>query len=1300
FEWKDNNGNKLYDFNGEVKRGDLQMRATVVYHSAQSSGSDQKPIACIATLYDPTSAKTAQNINGLPPDPDHQVPASAGDPNAPFMGISVNGISYSVAGLDTARASAHTNLTLVRQANMIFPDGRWVNKPLRDAVLKLGTPGQGISSLNIADIAAIDAANCALNIMKAPTAVSSSVVPNMAIKEEAFLDARQIKAIHKRDTIVNFPATTQPPYDLNDNRALVRLKDSAGNDVTRETTREYISNPDKLQIAELGELNWERENLKKTVANYPFYSLPIEQRQPLEIRVTQIDLNLLRKQPVGTNNYLLPNSGIIYASRDDALPDISDFNPNTDGDKGSSATDFFLDPTRRPNGILLVNGANLLRKNEYRIEEKGLILATDLPVYIKSQKLAGNPGGFNLHLKPDATAINDGTVREEFMEQVLPTYSNFYNRQATINGINGDGFNPNFACRKGQSGCTEGDQWRAARILSDAVTLLSSNFRFGYRNEGDFDLNNNVGNLAVESRLKQGFWWNAFATNGEWVDPANGYPKDFDAVTGTQGSTYVTNGVTPIQRRVNFPEYKMEICRKLPVAACGPGDWKATEKIDTNNDGVLDTDIPIGGTTAPSPATEPPLNDPTRIRYVAPADRRYPRRVAFQRNSAGELIVPDTCTAAAPANCKAIPIGAAGPVPYDGTTTPVPTAVNNALWFWTTGDNTNPSPVIGTPTLPTDVLTLPPNVSYNNTNKLYYAPFEPEEVSERQLLLPGLPEFPNVLKTAGIRSLNSTRNSTSATNLRSAPSDYSVFNFDSVSGVCNFSKDYKPATFVDCATDPETTTNKTAIQEAIQYAWGKLLTYNPTTNDDAVYLDKNDTINPLPFNPTGGLPIGDWQNKRTITLKAYAKVNIYSLPKPVNNTEILSGLDIIFDSNNRIDDPIFVIRPFDYAQNVANNTPLIFLNAVKVIPQGVDPNNIFWVPTKYLQFIVHNDSNDHALAGNFIGGGLENGQSLFAFVTNQRNPNGTFTTPTSSAPNILKGARFLGFDPTSVIPTGAMTAMTTTAEPLLIPVLNLHSPEGSPAKTVGDAFGGQTINQNYWVQRVLNEVTETYNAVFIMGDSPSRPFTGIANARYSGESGGGLGNFPRFLEAWQSPGPDSPADAADIPKFNANTKISGSFIQFKRSIFATAPFEAIDDPKQDNSLFFDTSATGLPDYMEPFAFAQNQQVPYVYKGGGQLRKAPYYRPPNRAWGYDIGLLKQSPDLFSRRFSTPSAGTPNEYYREVSRDDLWVKTLMCAAEQVPAAAVGAPPTYSQWAIADPKQRPSDCPNLSQYADPQP
>jgi hypothetical protein len=38
-------------------------------------------------------------------------------------------------------------------------------------------------------------------------------------------------------------------------------------------------------------------------------------------------------------------------------------------------------------------------------------------------------------------------------------------------------------------------------------------------------------------------------------------------------SSYFNNFVTPVQRRGNFPEYVMEVCPKLPVAACKDEDW-------------------------------------------------------------------------------------------------------------------------------------------------------------------------------------------------------------------------------------------------------------------------------------------------------------------------------------------------------------------------------------------------------------------------------------------------------------------------------------------------------------------------------------------------------------------------------------------------------------------------------------------------------------------------------------------------------------------------------------------------------
>jgi hypothetical protein len=244
-----------------------------------------------------------------------------------------------------------------------------------------------------------------------------------------------------------------------------------------------------------------------------------------------------------------------------------------------------------------------------------------------------------------------------------------------------------------------------------------------------------------------------------------------------------------------------------------------------------------------------------------------------------------------------------------------------------------------------------------------------------------------------------------------------------------------------------------------------------------------------------------------------------------------------------------------------------------------------------------------------------------------------------------------------------MTAMTTTDQPLLVPVLNLHSGAGEPGPAATALTGQFTSDQ--WLSQATNT---TFNGVFVMGDSPSRPLPNVT--RNPAESGGGLNNFPRFLEKWEE-------------RQNVNTRtarISGGLIEFQRSRFATAPFEPIDNPARDNSLFFDGVVPGTPP-----AYTANASNPILqdfrYVGGASLSKAPYYRPPTRQWGYDVGLLSQRPDLFSRRFVAPSAGQANEFYREVARDDKWVKTLLCASQEK---------TAGQYEFALPaKERPSGC-----------
>ncbi|HEY9632577.1 MAG TPA: hormogonium polysaccharide biosynthesis protein HpsA [Coleofasciculaceae cyanobacterium] len=1162
--WDDKPPVSVYNPNNtDVFKGDLQMRATVVYH--YNSPDPDAPIACISSYYDPTNDTTAKN-------------AIAVDPGGDAKGVSNNGLNYEPSGLKGLRAATPA---LIRQAYMVFPDGRWVNEPLKKAIeaLQSGRP------LSFEQKAALDAGNCALGILDGSlgrTAVApgtANKVPDGAIRERAFLDARQVKTLHK-------PGFQFGPDGIT----------PTAQPIQRETFIQDPLNPDKVVIADPEEL---KIATQKTLNEIPpttlsQYSLPIEQRQPLEIRVTEIDIEKLRIPTFGTFNgkpeYLLPNSGIIYATRDDALPDITDANisafaPQLRVDGGGSATDFKLDPGRRPNGIRLWssgdNGGRISRgaTNIDRPEEKGLILASNLPVYIK--------GDFNRHY-----VFGSKNPTEEFQAKVDPNNyeGTFYNRQGAVD--------PNFACRSGGSkaNCAQGDQWRAARILSDAITLLSNDFRDGFRNEADYDLNNNAGNVAVAARLKNGFWWNGFATNYSYgADyPINATFPEQDALNPaaeTKGSSYAMNGVTPIQRRANFPQYLMEACTKLPVSECSPQDWRVGgpgKKIDQFKKAseFIGASLPVmnnSGTTAKPPKGE--------------LLKSSPRRVAFKRNPEfGTLELPASCQtdpgdSLKLANCNAIPLGIGtgnkvieSSYKEVGSATPVaaPQAVDNALWYATTSDATNTNPSPATP-------------SYDKTNLLYYLPDDLETVpTERQMLLPGAPKFPQEL---GPVLANPANNFQSVLNGITAadPSDFAVCLGTGLSnpttvGATRYQVDLSTlAASAPCA----------IAQPKIQQMWQALsgLT-TPIPNVLAV------TAN---WNPA--------TTKNTAT--ATAKVNVFDLAPALNN---VVPTPITLDRGNQ-SDPIFVIR------SAALPRPLKFLSTELTL-NGVDPNNIFWVARRGLQI-----DNTSKLVGNFIG---RNNSPLIVDGT------------------AIKAGRILGFTPNAgAPPTGAMTAMTTAAQPLLVPILQLHSPEGEPSTNAGTAFRrSPATDQIKWLQRAT---PTNYNAALIMGDTPARPFpTG------GGENGGGLHNFPRFLENW----------------VGVDATIKGSLIQYTKSKYATAPFDAIDLVGQDNSLFFD----GLP----PAYRAGDPINGYQYKEAAASNKAPYYQPPGRKWGYDVGLLSQTPDLFSRRFAQPEAGTPNEFFREVSRDDGWVQNLLCAAKKTTGSN-----TYDQWAITDPNQRPASC-----------
>ncbi|MGB7894658.1 MAG: hormogonium polysaccharide biosynthesis protein HpsA, partial [Microcoleus sp.] len=138
----------------QYAKGDLRMRATVVYHYADTPPApgkfNDKPLACVSSYYDPSTASTARNLSTLPAGTTDVSGQPVGDPFGE-LGVrgaqigSNNGITYPSPGVGarpngTATVAANGVLsgsgdaTLDAQANLVFPDGRFANGPLREAL--------------------------------------------------------------------------------------------------------------------------------------------------------------------------------------------------------------------------------------------------------------------------------------------------------------------------------------------------------------------------------------------------------------------------------------------------------------------------------------------------------------------------------------------------------------------------------------------------------------------------------------------------------------------------------------------------------------------------------------------------------------------------------------------------------------------------------------------------------------------------------------------------------------------------------------------------------------------------------------------------------------------------------------------------------------------------------------------------------------------------------------------------------------------------------------------------------------
>ncbi|MDE5070536.1 MAG: hypothetical protein O4806_01125, partial [Trichodesmium sp. St5_bin8] len=198
----------------------------------------------------------------------------------------------------------------------------------------------------------------------------------------------------------------------------------------------------------------------------------------------------------------------------------------------------------------------------------------------------------------------------------------------------------------------------------------------------------------------------------------------------------------------------------------------------------------------------------------------------------------------------------------------------------------------------------------------------------------------------------------------------------------------------------------------------------------------------------------------------------------------------------------------------------------------------------------------------------------------------------------------------------------TVQQPLLIPVLQNYLPTETPEETQAalPSENNTTLNNGpRWLTRASGDTI--FNLIVGSGDVPPRP----------GESNGGLQNLPRFLENW-----------AKDKNNNFTAKITGSFMQLSRSAYATAPYPHLLD---EGSSYFG--------YLGSYKINN-----YVIDESGS--RVGYFLPPDRNWGYDVGLLSQPPDYFSQLLSgEDSSGKPDRYYREVSFDDRWVKTLLCS-----------------------------------------
>jgi hypothetical protein len=449
--------------------------------------------------------------------------------------------------------------------------------------------------------------------------------------------------------------------------------------------------------------------------------------------------------------------------------------------------------------------------------------------------------------------------------------------------------------------------------------------------------------------------------------------------------------------------------------------------------------------------------------------------------------------------------------------------------------------------------------------------------------------------------------------------------------------------------------------------------------------------------------LGGTGTTRTVNALSSTKLNVLDLTAANINTDLKDATLTLSANGNP--DPTFLLR--------APNAD-VTIDGLYVKLNGVDPNKVFWVfPRVGLKALTiqggsNTPSKPTVLVGNFIGNMPTTGGTA-------TNSTGLNIGSTGAGKGVsIRSARFLGFraltvqtaatesTAATITPvaigvdsTAKITAMTTVDQPVVVPVLQIHAPVTTitaasasaltlPQPTAASEKYSCGMNGNpataictdsanvpaQWTQRVA-AATTTVNVYFVAGNTPSRSYVpydtspsagnvGAPNSIYTGETGGGLQNFIRFSENWTG----------------TTLKIAGGFIQNTRSTFATAPFSntapytTLDLAGCGTATFLtratciDTSSDTQSWFTNPNAVTEPLSNFAKYYQSVTAQSIPFYTAPTRLWGFDVGLLVQQPDLFAQRFSQ-ALPNPNEFFRESSKEDPWITTMLCALQPSPA-----------------------------------